>query len=66
VRDQVRQFESTVVYKIIHEAHGDRRIAAQKLGIGLSSLYRKIEEFEAFGLSQDEGVQSNIENKHVA
>ncbi|MES2049522.1 MAG: sigma-54 dependent transcriptional regulator [Pseudomonadota bacterium] len=54
LRDQVRYFESTVIYQAIREAQGDRRVAAQKLGIGLSSLYRKIEEFEAFGLFQDE------------
>ena len=50
LRDQVRQFESTIIYKAISDAHGDRRVASEKLGIGLSSLYRKIEEFETFGL----------------
>ena len=62
LRDQVRHFESAVIYKAIREAQGDRRIASQKLGIGLSSLYRKIEEFEAFGLLQDELVHSDVEN----
>lgn len=52
LRDQVRRFESNMIYKAISEANGDRRKAAQKLGIGLSSLYRKIEEFESFGLLQ--------------
>ncbi len=50
LRDQVRIFESGVIYSAISDANGDRRMAAQKLGIGLSSLYRKIEEFETFGL----------------
>jgi len=53
LRDQVRRFESSVIYKAIADADGDRRAAAQKLGIGLSSLYRKLEEYEAFGLARD-------------
>ncbi|HCY62914.1 MAG TPA: sigma-54-dependent Fis family transcriptional regulator [Oxalobacteraceae bacterium] len=52
LREQVRRFECAVIGKAISEAGGDRRIAAQKLGIGLSSLYRKLEEFETLGLLQ--------------
>ena len=47
LRDQVRRFENGVISRAIAEADGDRRVAAQKLGLGLSSLYRKLEEFEA-------------------
>ncbi|MEC4721797.1 sigma-54 dependent transcriptional regulator [Noviherbaspirillum sp. CPCC 100848] len=50
LRDQVRRFECSVITKAIADAGGDRRVAARHLGIGLSSLYRKIEEFEALGL----------------
>jgi two-component system response regulator AtoC len=50
LRDQVRRFESSVIGKAIADAEGDRRVAAQQLGIGLSSLYRKLEEYEALGL----------------
>jgi two-component system, NtrC family, response regulator AtoC len=57
LRDQVRRFESSVIYKAIGDAEGDRRAAAQKLGIGLSSLYRKLEEYEAFGLAKENGEQ---------
>jgi len=57
LRDQVRRFESSVIYKAINDAEGDRRAAAQKLGIGLSSLYRKLEEYEAFGLAKEGGEQ---------
>lgn len=46
LRKQVRQFEKEVILRIIEESDGDRRIAAQKLDIGLSSLYRKLEEFD--------------------
>jgi len=53
LRGQVRRFESALIAKAIADAEGDRRVAAQKLGIGLSSLYRKLEEFEGLGLLQD-------------
>lgn len=60
LREQVRRFESSVICKAISEAGGDRRVAAQKLGIGLSSLYRKLEEYEALGLLQDSGETRQI------
>lgn len=44
LRDQMRQVEATLVAKAISDAGGDRKEAAQRLGIGLSSLYRKLEE----------------------
>lgn len=50
LREQVRRFESALIAKVISEADGDRRVAAQRLGIGLSSLYRKLEEFETVGM----------------
>lgn len=49
LRDQLRRLEMEIVLRAIDEAQGDRRAAAQKLGIGLSSLYRKLEEFERQG-----------------
>lgn len=50
LRDQLRRFEAQVLRNAIEQAGGDRRSAAQKLGIGLSSLYRKLEEMERDGL----------------
>jgi two-component system response regulator AtoC len=44
LRDQVRQFEAGLIQRTLEATGGDRRLAAQKLGIGLSSLYRKLEE----------------------
>ena len=44
LRDQMRKLELEIVRRAIEGAGGDRRLAAQKLGIGLSSLYRKMEE----------------------
>ena len=45
LRDQVRRFEHARIMRAIDDCGGDRRAAAQRLGIGLSSLYRKLEEF---------------------
>jgi two-component system response regulator AtoC len=50
MRNQVRRFESVLISRVMGECDGDRRLAAQRLGIGLSSLYRKLEEFETLGL----------------
>jgi len=44
LRDRVRRFELSLIRRAIEDAGGDRRLAAQRLGIGLSSLYRKLEE----------------------
>jgi two-component system response regulator AtoC len=44
LRDQMRKFEVALILRTIEETGGDRRAAAQKLNIGLSSLYRKLEE----------------------
>ena len=44
LRDQLRRLERQIVQRAIEEAAGDRRLAAQRLGIALSSLYRKLEE----------------------
>ena len=53
LRDQVRQYEHRLICKAIEDANGDRRVAAQKLGVGLSSLYRKLEEFESIQMQQN-------------
>ena len=50
LRDQLRRFEADVLRRAVEEAGGDRRMAAQRMGIGLSSLYRKFEELEREGL----------------
>jgi two-component system, NtrC family, response regulator AtoC len=46
LREQVREYEHSLILRAIEECGGDRRAAAQRLGIGLSSLYRKLEENE--------------------
>jgi two-component system response regulator AtoC len=44
LRERLRRFENEMLLRAVEEAGGDRRLAAQRLGIGLSSLYRKLEE----------------------
>jgi two-component system response regulator AtoC len=47
LREQVRRYEHSLILQVIGACGGDRRSAAQRLGIGLSSLYRKLEEFDS-------------------
>ncbi len=44
LREQVRQFEINVIQRALETAGEDRMAAAKALGIGLSTLYRKLEE----------------------
>ena len=44
LRLQLRRYEIKLLQDAIAAAEGDRRAAAQKLGISLSSLYRKLGE----------------------
>jgi two-component system response regulator AtoC len=44
LRDHMRRFEVRLIRQAIEEAHGDRQAAARSLGIGLSTLYRKLDE----------------------
>lgn len=49
LRHQLRQVEAEILLRAIKEVGGDRKLAAQKLGIGVSSLYRKLEELAREG-----------------
>ena len=44
LRERLRKLEIEIIEESICAADGDRRIAAQQLGISLSSLYRKLGE----------------------
>ena len=46
LREQVHDFEVQVIKEAISREGGDRQAAARKLGIGVSTLYRKLEEAE--------------------
>lgn len=54
LREQLRQIEAELIYRTLKECGNDRKAAAQRLEIGLSSLYRKLEEFEALGMTRSE------------
>lgn len=62
LRDQVRKLEAGIVLQAIEAAGGDRRLAAQRLGVGLSTLYRKIEEFERHGLMERASLLPDAES----
>jgi len=62
LREQVRKYEVAIILRAVEEAGGDRRAAAQKLDIGLSSLYRKLEEFDAPRLAPEDS-DNQIENR---
>jgi len=44
LREQLQKTEIEIITRAIAAAQGDRRLAAQRLGISLSSLYRKLGE----------------------
>jgi two-component system response regulator AtoC len=62
LREQVKKYEVAIILRAVEEAGGDRRVAAQKLDIGLSSLYRKLEEFDGTKSLQD-SHDNQIENR---
>jgi DNA-binding NtrC family response regulator len=44
LREQLQAIELDIIKRAIGAAEGDRKVAAQRLGISLSSLYRKLDE----------------------
>ena len=54
LREQMRRYEVALILRTIEETGGDRRAAAQKLNIGLSSLYRKLEELGGQPLPEED------------
>ncbi len=44
LKEKVASFERQLILKAIEDAGGDRRQASVNLGVGLSTLYRKLEE----------------------
>jgi DNA-binding NtrC family response regulator len=60
LREQMRRVEFEIIARALEEAGGDRRVVAQRLGIGLSSLYRKIEDFERMGFGDGPHAASAV------
>lgn len=46
LRDAVRTYERAHILAVLGRCENDKRVAAERLGISLSSLYRKLEELE--------------------
>jgi len=44
LRDAMRAYEKAHIQSVLTKANHDKRTAAERLGMSLSSLYRKIEE----------------------
>ena len=44
LKQQLRNYEKAIIKSAISKADGDRKVAAERLGIGVSSLYRKLDE----------------------
>ena len=61
LRDQIRKLEAEILLRAISDAGGDRKLAAQRLGIGLSSLYRKLEELQSRDLTNGDAAPANAE-----
>ena len=43
----MRHYERLHIERVLRECGNDKREAARRLGLGLSSLYRKLEELSA-------------------
>lgn len=51
LRQQLRALEAQIIARALRQANHDRRVAARRLGIGLSSLYRKLDQLERLGFA---------------
>jgi DNA-binding NtrC family response regulator len=60
LREQMRRYEVALILRTIEETGGDRRAAAQKLNIGLSSLYRKLEELGGPPLPEEDQAGKEV------
>ncbi|MBI3770135.1 MAG: sigma-54-dependent Fis family transcriptional regulator [Deltaproteobacteria bacterium] len=49
LREALRTYEKAHIQAVLANADGDKRIAAERLGVSLSSLYRKIDELGLAG-----------------
>lgn len=63
LREQLRRVEAEIVFAALEACGGDRKEAAEKLEIGLSSLYRKLEEFALMGTARDAGSSAALVEK---
>lgn len=50
LREKLRRYEVELLAQALRDAGGERKAAAQRLGIALSSLYHKLEQLERLGI----------------
>jgi len=50
LREALRTYERAHIQSVLASSEGDKRVAAERLGVSLSSLYRKIDEL---GINED-------------
>ncbi len=55
LKDAVREFEREYIGRILHATEGDKRLAAELLGVSVSSIYRRLQVFE-----EDAGLQQEL------
>lgn len=53
LHEKLLAYEYSLIKQTILDVGGDRKVASEKLGIGLSTLYRKIDEFEKHKTDND-------------
>ncbi len=53
LRAAVRKYERLHIERVLRECASDKREAAKRLGLGLSSLYRKLEELGQSGPARE-------------
>jgi two-component system response regulator AtoC len=53
LRERMLVAESQIIREVLEESQGDKKLAAKVLGISLSSLYRKLDEFAAAGIQEN-------------
>ena len=46
LKDAVREFEQEYINRILQATNGDKRLAAELLGVSVSSIYRRLQVFE--------------------
>ena len=60
LREKLRRLEGKIIFDALHSSGGDRKAAADLLGIHVSSLYRKLEECAEFGLLNPEQTEAGF------
>jgi transcriptional regulator with PAS, ATPase and Fis domain len=58
LKDAVREFEQEYINRILRATNDDKRLAAELLGVSVSSIYRRLQNLE-----EDAGIQQDFAPK---